>query len=266
MEVFDGEGSVLLDDFVEQYARVVQGFDGFPLGHGGLGGVVGTGYLEEAFDVFFAEFADEAAHAGGGGWEAVVVVADEGDDGVEGVVVGFEAVQDVGGHFGALLGVAVEVSPAVFSHGEAGGFGDVVHQHGEAQDGVGGDGLDGVGDVGPDVVDVVGVVLLKADGGGEFRDDGAEDFREGEQHAQGALAAEDAFEFGEDALGADVGQQVAVAPDGVGGFGFDGKVVAGGKAQGAQDAQAVFVEAGVGFADAADDAGGQVFLAAKGIH
>lgn len=98
-----------------------------------------------------------------------------------------------------------------------------------------------------------------------------EDFREDLGHEAGidkeveaGLAVggkPDAVEFVADAFGADFGNQGGGFLEGGPGGGFDGEAEGGGEANGAEESEVVFLEAGGGFADSANELGIQVGLA-----
>ena len=207
----------------------------------------------------------EEAFAGGGAHAREVheahVVLDEGDGGVDDGGGVFEALEDAGGDPGAGLGVAVEAD--AIGDGESGGLAGVVEQggEGERERRGGGQVFEQKEGVGPDVA--FGVEFgrlgdaLHAGGLGQEDVEQSGSVEEFET-AAGAAFSEDAGEFVADPFGGDGGDGGGEAREGVPGGGFDFEAEAGGEADGAEEAEAVFGEALHGVADGAEAAGVEV--------
>ena len=167
------------------------------------------------------------------------------------------ALQSTQGSFRQLtapLGVTVEVAPARFVQGEAGGLAAVVEEQGQAKNRISRARFQGPESVLPHVAVVVGAVLLKARNGGEFRQNGEDDGGESAQDPARGGANQNALQLGKDALGADVVKQGPLLHHGLGGGGFHEKVQPGGEPEPPQDAEPVLPKAGRRVAYGADDA------------
>lgn len=84
----------------------------------------------------------------------------------------------------------VKMTDAVFVLRVAGGFADVVEQHGQPHDRIRRHLRDAAGGVLVDVVAMIGIVLGKTHHRGDFGDKLGEDFRVGEQHTGDLPAAQ----------------------------------------------------------------------------
>lgn len=207
----------------------------------------------------------EEAFASGGAHAREVheahVVSDERNGGVDDGGRILEALEDAPGDLCAGFGVAVEAD--AIGDGEGGGLAGVVKQggEGERERRGGGQVFEQQEGVGPDVA--FGVEFgrlgdaLHAGGFGEEdveESGGVEEF----ETAAGAAFGEDTGEFIPDAFGGDGGDGGGEAREGVPGGGFDFKAKAGGEADSAEQAEAVFGEALDGVADGAEAAGVEV--------
>lgn len=230
----------------------------------------------EAVDAVEFEFvvdvgAGEEAFEGGGAHlldaDEVHVIGDGGGGGFDDVVGVFEAAKDGVGHFGTEFVVAIEADAAgVGVGGLGGGFGDVVKEDGE-DEGEGGVWRElGEHEAGVDKDIAFGVELrglLAALEVEDFWEDlGHEAGMDEEVEAGLAMGGEpDAVEFVADAFGADFGNQGSGLLEGGPGSGFDGEAEGGGEADGAEEAEVVFLESGGGLANGADELGFEVGLA-----
>ncbi len=223
------------------------------------------------FEFVVDEGAGEEAFEGGGAHlldaDEVHVIGDGGGGGFDDVVGVFEAAKDGVGHFGAEFVVAIEADAAgVGVGGLGGGFGDVVKEDGE-DEGEGGVWRElGEHEAGVDKDIAFGVELrglLAALEVEDFRKDLGHEAGMNEEVEAGLTmrGKPDAVEFVADAFGADFGNQGSGLLEGGPGGGFDGEAEGGGEADGAEEAEVVFLEAGGGFADGADELGFQVGLA-----
>lgn len=230
----------------------------------------------EAVDAVEFEFvvdvgAGEEAFEGGGAHlldaDEVHVIGDGGGGGFDDVVRVFEAAKDGVGHFGTEFVVAIEADAAgVGVGGLGGGFGDVVKEDGE-DEGEGGVWREfGEHEAGVDKDVAFGVELrglLAALEVEDFGQDlGHETGMNEEVEAGLTIRGEpDAVEFVADAFGADFGNQGSGLLEGGPGGGFDGEAEGGGEADGAEEAEVVFLESGGGLANGADELGFEVGLA-----
>ena len=227
----------------------------------------------EAVDAVEFEFvvdkgAGEEAFEGGGAHlldaDEVHVIGDGGGGGFDDVVGVFEAAKDGVGHFGAEFVVAIEADAAgVGVDGLGGGFGDVVKEDGKYE-GEGGVWRElGEHEAGVDKDVAFGVELrglLAALEVEDFRKDvGHEAGMDEEVEAGLAMRGKpDAVEFVADTLGADFGDEGGGLLEGGPGGGFDGEAEGGGEADGAEEAEVVFLEAGCRLANGADELGLEV--------
>lgn len=191
------------------------------------------------------------------------VAGDHVGGGVDDGVGVFEAGKDFMGHFRAEGVVAVEAESSVWVDGLGGRFGDVVKEGGEAEFErcVGCEHVEH--DTGVDVNVAFGVPfgwLFAADEGDDFGEEVVDDRGiDKEFEAAAAVGVGDDFgEFVADAFGRDFQEEVGVGSEGGEGLGFDGEVEGGGETDGAEEAEGVFFEAGVGVADGAEGAGVEV--------
>ena len=110
------------------------------------------------------------------------------------------------------------------------------------------------------------VLLVVADHGPDLRDDLRQHFRILPEDTPGGFAAQELEQFLPDPFPGDPGKVRSHFPQGGGGGRLNGKIIDGGETQGPENAQGVLIEAFFRFADAADEAGGQVSLSVKGIR
>ncbi len=170
-----------------------------------------------------------------------------------------EAPEDVFGHFGTHLVVSVEAEAFTFLvPGLGGGLADVVQEDGEGQ-GQGGIVEQGEGEAGVDVDVALGVPLGRLFAAAEVEDLGQEAGDEArideEVEAPGALRGhEDAGKFIADAFRGNLSEKISMRDDGSPRFLLDLKAGDHRKANGAQEAEGVFLKASGRVADGTQDA------------
>ena len=189
----------------------------------------------------------------------------QGDHLPPGGVVAFQPPEHGPGQLGADLGVTVKMVHSGLVGGFTGGFANVVEQHGQTKDLIGGGGLQGADGVFPAAPAVPGVVLLQLYQRGQLRPELAQNVWILPQDCPCVGGGQEFAQFHTDALSGHMVQHGAAAAEGLGGLRLDGVAQNGGEAQGAHKAKAVLLEAADRVAHAADAPGLNVGGAAEGV-
>ena len=261
-------------------------------GEDGFGGKLGVGVLQKVVDIQLSvggdaveavqlEFvgeewgAQQAAEFGGahlGGIGEAHVAGDDGGDFLRERVGRAQAGEDCASHVRTNAGMTFEAPAlgAIAQGGVVGGgrFADIVQQNGqsEAQRGAGRERIEHEAGMGEDIA--LGMKfrrLFHADHGGDFGENFAEQAGIVQQLEGGAGLlgfGQQAEEFIADAFGADAVDLRGQRRNSRTGGGVEGKIERSGEAHRAQQAQVVFLKAGGWIADGADEARGEIGLAA----